>query len=84
MTILATGARQDGIESGGVRPLTRVERQAHDAFMHALAEGGVSRVQRGRAKELERSNSIRGINLRIDVFEDAKLTAGKGGAPKVA
>jgi hypothetical protein len=78
MTILATGARQDGIEFGGVRPLTRVARQAHDAFMNALTEGGASRAQRGRAGKLDRSTLIKVIDFQVDIFEYARLTAGKG------
>jgi hypothetical protein len=85
MTILATGPRQDGIEFDGVRPLTRLARQVHNAFGYALTEVGVSRAQRGRAEELDRSSNLtKAMDLQVDVFEDARLTASRGEVLKVA
>jgi hypothetical protein len=85
MTILATGARPDCIESGGDGPLVWAAGEAHDAFVCALASGAASESQGRRAEELERSSKlIRSIFLRIDVFTDAKLTTGKEEALQVA
>jgi LmbE family N-acetylglucosaminyl deacetylase len=85
MTILATGARPDCIESGGVGPLVWAAGEAHDAFVCALANGAASGSQGKRAEELERSSRLMGaIFLRIDAFADAKLTIGKEEAVQVA
>jgi hypothetical protein len=84
MTILATEAQPDGIKSGGVRPLIEVAREAHDASTRTLADGGGSGGQRGRVEELERSKLTKAIGLRIDIFEEAKPTAGADGVIQVA
>jgi len=85
MTILATGARPDATESGGVRPLIRVAREALDVSMLASAKGGASGGKKGRAEDLERSLQLsRAIGLRIDVFNDAKLRPLRDEALKVA
>lgn len=68
MTILARGGRQDGTESGGLRPPIRVAMQAHDAFMHALTGGRASRAETGRAQEFDRSSDlIEEIDSQVDV-----------------
>jgi hypothetical protein len=85
MTILATGARPDCIESGGVGPLIWAAGEAHDAFVCALADGAASGSQGRRAEELEHSSKLIGaIFLRIEVFAGAKLTIGKEEALQVA
>jgi hypothetical protein len=85
MTSLATGTRPKDVGSGGVGPLTRVAGKARDAFGRILANSAASGSQRGRAEELELSAElITEIGLRMDVFEVAKLIAGKGEVVQVA
>jgi hypothetical protein len=85
MTILATGARPNDIEPGGVGPLIRVAGKAHDAFMRILAKGAASGSQRGRVEEFERSAKlITAFGLRMEVFEEVKLIAGQDEVVQVA
>ena len=77
MNILAIGAHPDDIELGCGGLLIKASRQGHNVFMYTLTRGGASGNPAERTEELKRSAKfIQAKDLRIDDFEDTKLTPG--------
>src|ERR1700676_2174953 len=77
MNILALGAHPDDIELGSGGTLIKAVREGHNVFMHTLTRGGASGDPAQRTEELKRSAKFIGAkDLKIDDFEDTKLTPG--------
>jgi LmbE family N-acetylglucosaminyl deacetylase len=77
MNILAIGAHPDDIELGAGGTLIKAVREGHNVFMYTLTRGGASGDPAQRTDELKRSAKFIGAkDLKIDDFEDTKLTTG--------
>src|SRR5271157_3324105 len=77
MNILAIGAHPDDIELGCGGLLIKSARAGHNVFMYTLTRGGASGEPRERTEELQKSAKFIGAkDLKIDDFEDTKLTPG--------
>jgi len=77
MNILAIGAHPDDIELGCGGTLIKAVREGHNVFMYTLTRGGASGEPSQRTDELKRSAKFIGAkDLRIDDFEDTRLTPG--------
>jgi LmbE family N-acetylglucosaminyl deacetylase len=77
MNILAIGAHPDDIELGSGGTLIKAVREGHNVYMYTLTRGGASGDPAQRTEELKRSAKFIGAkDLKIDDFEDTKLTSG--------
>ncbi len=77
MNILAIGAHPDDVELGCGGTLIKAVREGHQVFMYTLTRGGASGEPNQRTEELKRSAKFIGAkDLKIDDFEDTKLTPG--------